>query len=135
MARDGRPFNQFSPMPVLYVKGRMRRSFSNTPRPALLEPVDEPRQAVFRLHAARHHIGDCILNYYGEDEGFELISGMPCSIGSATYARTQGYDVHFTFDRRRHTPRTASGPSTVSSSRDRTRAPFSTKSAKAAGRS
>ncbi len=40
----------------------------------------------------------CILNYYGEDEGFELHLRHAAAQLGAYNGETQGYDVHFTFD-------------------------------------
>jgi len=92
-------FDQSHHMPVLYVKGPESQkllsylavnTFSNL-------SVDRAKQYV-ACTPRGHHVGDCILYYYGEKDGFELISGMPVLNWVRFHGETGGFDVDLTFD-------------------------------------
>ncbi|WP_062221128.1 aminomethyltransferase family protein [Aureimonas sp. D3] len=92
-------FNQSHHMPVLYVKGPDAKKLLEYLSPCTFSNLSTNRaKQYFACTPRGHHIGDCILNYYGADEGFELISGMPLLNWVRYNGETQGYDVHFTFD-------------------------------------
>ncbi len=104
-------FNQSHHMPVLYVKGPDARKLLNYLSPCSFENLSTDRSKQYIACTPRgHHIGDCILNYYGEQEGFELISGMPILNWVRYNGETGGYNVEFKFDPT--TPYTADGKRT-----------------------
>jgi syringate O-demethylase/vanillate/3-O-methylgallate O-demethylase len=92
-------FNQSHHMPVLYVKGPDARKLLSDLTPISLENLTTDRGKQYYAVTPRgHHIGDCILHYYGEKEGFELISGMPVLNWVRFNGETGGYNVEFRFD-------------------------------------
>jgi vanillate/3-O-methylgallate O-demethylase len=92
-------FNQSHHMPVLYVKGPDAQKLLSDLSPCSFANLSTGRAKQYIACTPRgHHIGDCILNYYGEDEGFELISGMPVLNWVRYNGETGGYNVEFRFD-------------------------------------
>lgn len=92
--------NQSHHMPVLYVKGpdahRMLQyltplSFSNL-------STSGAKQYFAVAPKTGKHIGDCVMYYYGEKDGFELISGMPLLNWVRYQAEVGKWDVELTFD-------------------------------------
>jgi vanillate/3-O-methylgallate O-demethylase len=92
-------FNQSHHMPVLFVKGPDARRMLEYLSPCSFANLSTERaKQYFACSPRGHHIGDCVLYYYGEDEGFELISGMPILNWVRFHAETGDYDVTIKFD-------------------------------------
>lgn len=92
-------FNQSHHMPVLCVKGRDAQKMLNYLSPCSFANLSPDRAKQYIAYTPRgHHVGDCIMNYYGAEEGFELISGMPILNWVRYHGETGGYDVEMTFD-------------------------------------
>lgn len=92
-------FNQSHHMPVLYVKGPDAKKLLNYLSPNTFTNLSTSRGKQYIACTPRgHHVGDCILYYYGEKEGFELISGMPILNWVRFHGETGGYDVELRFD-------------------------------------
>ncbi|GHC40532.1 glycine cleavage system protein T [Gemmobacter nanjingensis] len=92
-------FNQSHHMPVLFVKGRDARKLLEYLSPCTFSNLSTDRaKQYFCVTPRGHHVGDCVLNYYGEAEGFELISGMPVLNWVRFHGETGGYDVQMRFD-------------------------------------
>ncbi len=92
-------FNQSHHMPVLYVKGPDARKLLNYISPNSFENLSPARAKQFIACTPRgHHVGDCVLYYYGEEQGFELISGMPLLNWVRFHGETGGFKVDMTFD-------------------------------------
>src|SRR3569833_2878756 len=71
-------FNQSHHMPALSVKGPDARKLLNYLSPNTFSNLSTSRAKQYIGCTPRgHHIGDSILYYYGEKQGFELHSGMP----------------------------------------------------------
>lgn len=91
--------NQSHHMPVLYVKGPDAKKLLQYLTPISLSNIAPDRaKQYFAITPRGHHIGDCILFYYGEDDGFELISGMPVLNWVRFHAETGDYRVEVRFD-------------------------------------
>ena len=92
-------FNQSHHMPVLYVKGPDARAMLEYLTPCSFANLSTSRAKQYIACTPRgHHIGDCVLYYYGEDEGFELISGMPILNWVRFHGESGQYDVSMRFD-------------------------------------
>ncbi|MBL4758573.1 MAG: aminomethyltransferase family protein [Rhizobiales bacterium] len=92
-------FDQSHHMPVLYVKGKDAQQLLSNLTPCSFANLATNRgKQYFACTEQGHHIGDCILHYYGEDEGFELISGMPVLNWVRFHGETGDYDVEITFE-------------------------------------
>lgn len=92
-------FNQSHHMPVLYVKGPDAQKMLNYIAPNTFSNLSTNRAKQYIAYTPRgHHIGDCILYYYGEKQGFELISGMPILNWVRYHGETGGFNVDLTFD-------------------------------------
>lgn len=92
-------FDQSHHMPVLYVKGKDAKRLLNYLTPCTFENLSTNRGKQYIAYTERgHHVGDCVLHYYGEEEGFELISGMPVLNWVRYHGETGDYDVEFRFD-------------------------------------
>jgi syringate O-demethylase/vanillate/3-O-methylgallate O-demethylase len=92
-------FDQSHHMPVLYVKGPDATKMLSYLTPCTFSNLSTSRAKQYIVCSPRgFHIGDCILYYYGEDEGFELISGMFVLNWVRFHGETGGYDVKMKFD-------------------------------------
>lgn len=92
-------FNQSHHMPVLYVKGPDARKLLNYLSPCTFSNLSNSRAKQYIAATPRgHHVGDCIMYYHGEDEGFELISGMYLLNWVRYHGETGRYDVEMQFD-------------------------------------
>ncbi|MFV0244720.1 MAG: aminomethyl transferase family protein [Qingshengfaniella sp.] len=92
-------FDQSHHMPVLYVKGKDATRLLASLTPCTFTNLATNRgKQYFACTERGHHVGDCVLHYYGEKEGFELISGMPVLNWVRYHGETGNYDVQFTFD-------------------------------------
>ncbi|KRB85480.1 glycine cleavage system protein T [Sphingomonas sp. Root710] len=91
--------NQSHHMPVLYVRGPDARRMLNYLSPCSFENLrTDGAKQYFAVTPRGHHIGDCVMNWYGDDKGFELISGMPLLNWVRYHAETGNYDVELEFD-------------------------------------
>lgn len=91
--------NQSHHMPVLYVKGPDARRLLSYLTPCTFSNLAPDRaKQYFACTPRGHHIGDCVLYYYGEEQGFELVSGMPLLNWVRFHAETGDFDVDLTFD-------------------------------------
>ena len=91
--------NQSHHMPVLYVKGPDARRMLSYLSPCSLANLSTNRaKQYFAVAPNGKHIGDCIFYYYGEEKGFELISGMPVLNWVRYHGESGNYDVELTFD-------------------------------------
>jgi vanillate/3-O-methylgallate O-demethylase len=91
--------NQSHHMPVLYVKGPDARRMLEHLTPCTFSNLATDRaKQYFACTPRGHHIGDCVLYYYGEEDGFELISGMPLLNWVRFHGETGDFDVEMTFD-------------------------------------
>ena len=92
-------FNQSHHMPVLYVSGPDAHAMLQYLTPCSFANLATTRaKQYFACTPRGHHIGDCILFYYGEEQGFELSSGMPVLNWVRFQAETGGWDVTVRFD-------------------------------------
>jgi syringate O-demethylase/vanillate/3-O-methylgallate O-demethylase len=86
-------------MPVLYVKGPDAQKMLQYLTPASFANLSTSRaKQYFAITPRGHHIGDCVLYYYGEKDGFELISGMPVLNWVRFHAETGAFNVSIRFD-------------------------------------
>jgi len=91
--------NQSHHMPVLFVRGPDARKMLSYLSPCSFANLStDGAKQYFACTPRGHHIGDCVLHYHGEKEGFELISGMPLLNWVRFHAETGGYDVDLEFD-------------------------------------
>jgi syringate O-demethylase/vanillate/3-O-methylgallate O-demethylase len=92
-------FNQSHHMPVLYVKGPDATKLLNHLSPNTFANLSVSRAKQYIACTPRgHHVGDCILYYYGETGGFELISGMPVLNWVRYHGETGGFNVEMKFE-------------------------------------
>lgn len=92
-------FNQSHHMPVLFVKGPDAERLLNYLSPCTFSNLSATRaKQYFACTPRGHHVGDCILYYYGKEEGFELISGMPVLNWVRYHGEVGNYDVEYKFD-------------------------------------
>ncbi len=92
-------FNQSHHMPVLYVKGPDARRMLEYLSPCSFANLSTSRaKQYFACTPRGHHVGDCVVYYHGEEEGFELISGMPILNWVRFHGETGDYDVSMRFD-------------------------------------
>jgi syringate O-demethylase/vanillate/3-O-methylgallate O-demethylase len=92
-------FNQSHHMPVLYVSGPDARRMLEYLSPCSFANLSQDRaKQYFACTPQGHHVGDCVLYYYGEDRGFELISGMPILNWVRYHAESGRFDVSVRFD-------------------------------------
>lgn len=92
--------NQSHHMPVLYVKGPDSHKMLQYLTPlsfANLSPSGAKQYFAVEPKNGRH-IGDCVMYYYGEEDGFELISGMPLLNWVRYHGESGQWDVEMTFD-------------------------------------
>lgn len=86
-------------MPTLYVKGPDARKMLNYLGINSFGNLSSDRAKQYVVCSSTGHvIGECVLYYYGEDEGFELTSGMPALNWVRFHAETGGYNVNISFD-------------------------------------
>lgn len=91
--------NQSHHMPVLNVRGPDAKKLLNYLSPCTFENLSTGRaKQYFAVAPSGKHIGDCILYYHGEKEGFELISGMPILNWVQFHGQSGDYDVELNFD-------------------------------------
>ncbi len=92
-------FDQSYHMPVLYVRGPDAHRMLNYLSPNTFENLstDKGKQYI-GCNARGEHIGDCVLYYYGEEKGFELISGMYLLNWIRFHGESGEYDVEMEFD-------------------------------------
>lgn len=91
--------NQSHHMPVLYVKGPDAKRMLEYLSPCSFGNLSTAGAKQYIAAApSGKHIGDCILYYYGEDKGFELISGMPVLNWVRFHGESGAYNVEMTFD-------------------------------------
>ncbi|WP_235924441.1 aminomethyl transferase family protein [Brucella anthropi] len=92
-------FDQSHHMSVTYLKGSDAKRMLSYLSPSTFANLAEGRgKQYFVSSPYGHHIGDCILHYYGEKEGFELISGNPLQSWVNYHAQTGDFDVEATRD-------------------------------------
>lgn len=92
-------FNQSHHMPVLNVKGPDAREMLNYLSPITFSTLSTKRAKQYIAYTPRgHHVGDCILYYYGEEQGFELISGMPILNWVRFHGESGNFKVDMQFD-------------------------------------
>ncbi|HJQ18075.1 MAG TPA: aminomethyl transferase family protein [Allosphingosinicella sp.] len=91
--------NQSHHMPTLYVKGPDAKRMLQYLSPCSFSNLSTERgKQYFACTPRGHHIGDCVMHYYGEEGGFELISGMPLLNWVRFNAETGDYDVDVVFE-------------------------------------
>ena len=92
-------FDQSHHMPVLTVKGPDAKKLLEYLSPCTFSNLATNRGKQYIAYTERgHHVGDCVLHYYGEKDGFELISGMPVLNWIRFHGETGGYDVEIGFE-------------------------------------
>ena len=92
-------FDQTHHMPVLTVKGPDAKRLLNYLSPCTFTNLSVNRAKQYiASNSQGYHIGDCILYYHGEEQGFELISGMFVLNWIRFHGETAGYDVEMSFD-------------------------------------
>jgi len=92
-------FDQSHHMSVTYLKGPDAKRMLNYLSPMTFSNLSTDRgKQYFGCNPNGQHIGDCIMHYYGEKEGFELISGSPLQSWVNYHAQTGVYDVESTVD-------------------------------------
>ncbi len=92
-------FDQSHHMPMLYVWGKDAQKLLSDLSPITFSNLSTNRGKQYIAYTERgHHVGDCVLNYYGEKDGFELISGMPVLNWVRYHGETGNYDVEFRFE-------------------------------------
>jgi syringate O-demethylase/vanillate/3-O-methylgallate O-demethylase len=92
-------FDQSHHMSVTYLKGPDAKKMLSYLSPCTFANLATNRgKQYFCVNSEGKHIGDCILHYYGEEEGFELISGFPLQSWVMYHAETGGWDVSYEHD-------------------------------------
>ena len=92
--------NQSHHMPVLYVKGPDAYKMLQHLTPLSFANLSTSGAKQYFAVAPKtgKHIGDCVMYYYGEEGGFELISGMPLLNWVRFHGESGEWDVEMTFD-------------------------------------
>ncbi|MTD56485.1 aminomethyltransferase family protein [Amycolatopsis pithecellobii] len=91
--------NQSHHMPVLYIAGPDAKRMLQYLSPCTFSNLATDRaKQYFACTPRGHHIGDCVLYYYGEEAGFELVSGMPLLNWVRFHGESGDFDVEMTFD-------------------------------------
>lgn len=92
-------FDQSHHMPGVFVKGRDAKKMLNYLGINTFSNLSTDRAKQFIVCSPRGHvIGDVILYYYGDDEGFELNSSVPACNWVMYHAQTGQFDVEAKLD-------------------------------------
>ncbi|ATE65735.1 glycine cleavage system protein T [Rhizorhabdus dicambivorans] len=92
-------FDQSHHMSVTYIKGPDAKAMLNYLSPSTFSNLSTDRgKQYFVANPDGKHIGDCVLHYYGDDEGFELISGNPLQSWVRYHCQTGEYNVEARHD-------------------------------------